>query len=155
MWLLESGVQGEPRRGLLLVAARFELYTSGLLLETSGGDALFRLGCEDLDRDLTTLRPAPAPGLTVRHFDHDVATLAEAHGRGAPPWEAPARTSWAAFLPGGRAFSLTPEALDLLRCCDGTRTIAELADELGDGELRETIRRTLVEWFEAGLIALG
>jgi hypothetical protein len=44
-------------------------------------------------------------------------------------------------------------ALDLLRCYD-TRTIEQLADELVEGELRETVRRTLVEWFEAGLLAL-
>jgi glycosyltransferase involved in cell wall biosynthesis len=153
--LLETEEQSDPRHGLLLDAVRFELYTSELLLDMSGGDGLFRLGCEDPDCDLTALRPAPAPGLTLRHFDHDVAALAEAHERGAPPWEVPARTSWAVFLPGGRAFSLTPAALDLLRCCDGTQTIGELADELGEGELRETIRRTLVEWFESGLIALG
>jgi glycosyltransferase involved in cell wall biosynthesis len=153
--LLKTGMQSDPRHGLLLDAVRFELHTSELLIDTFDDDGLFRLRCEDPDRDLTTLRPAPAPGLTLRQFDHDVAVLAEAYERGAPPWDVPARTSWAAFLPGGRAFSLTPEAFDLLRCCDGNRTIGEMADELGEGELRETIRRTLVEWFEAGLIALG
>jgi glycosyltransferase involved in cell wall biosynthesis len=153
--LLETDKQSDPRHQLLLDAARFELYTSELLFDTGDSDGLFRLECEDPDRDLTALRPDAAPGLTLRHFDHDVAALAEAHKQGAPPWEVPPRPSWAAFLPGGRAFSLTPEARGLLRCCDGTRSIGELADELGEGELRETIRRTLVEWFEAGLIALG
>jgi hypothetical protein len=153
--LLETENRNDPRHGLLLDAARFELYTSELLPDTSDGDGLFRLGCEDPNSDLTRLRPTSAPGLTLRHFDHDVAALAKAHKRGAPPWEVPARSSWAAFLPGGRTFSLTPEAHQLLRCCDGTRTVGELAYELGEGELRETIRRTLVEWFETGLVALG
>jgi glycosyltransferase involved in cell wall biosynthesis len=148
--LLETEEPSDPRHRLLLDAARFELYTSGLALDSSAGDALFRLRCEDPGRDLTTLKPAPAPGLTVRQFDHDIAALAKAYEEGAPPWDVPVRVSWAAFLPGGRAFMLTPHALTLLRCCDGARTIAELADELGD-----TVRNTLVEWFEAGLISLA
>jgi hypothetical protein len=150
--LRKEGRLGEP---LLLDAVRFEIHAAGLLPDGgAGAQSLFRLRAGDPTRELAGMYPVAAPGLTLREFEHDVAALAEAHERGAPPWAAPAKPSCAAFLPGGRAFALSPEARTLLACCDGARTVAELAGEAGDGELDRAIRRTLVEWFETGLIGL-
>src|SRR5262249_54653357 len=77
----------DPPHKFLLDAVRFELCTSELLLDTSGGDGLFRLRCKDPDCDRTALRLAPAPGLTRRHFSHDGRAHGEAHKQGAPPWD--------------------------------------------------------------------
>jgi len=161
---------GDKSCQALALAVRTEIAVAAAEEEADGtapqtiADPLFRLRLKRWalkDGELAALVPLRDASLRIIEFDYDVAEfLGVASIADFPATVSPGRSTIVVFghSQHGRREPLLVDALTstILHLCDGTRTVAEIADAVGPGG--ETSAETTISWIEdlflLGLVAL-